>query len=150
MQTTVTSKKIQKTTEKTTENTMPAWAKNARDKAAESRKNLMEVGPYFQGSAGETVRGIFLDSELHEELSKKSKTPMFTIKVMRMSSHKEQTMTILQSMSILVEQLLGIAAKHDWNMKEIVFDAKFKAGNNGNNFLNSIEEVPIPNMTEVA
>lgn len=127
---------------------IPAWAKTAKAKSIESREKMMENGLFFQGKPGEKVRGIFLESGLSEAKTKGG-SDVFSIKVLRLSSHKEQTLTVLQSITSITDSILAIAEKHNWNLREVVFDATFIAGKPGTNYMKTIEEVSVPNM-EVA
>jgi thymidylate synthase len=127
---------------------IPEWAQRARIKSIENREKMMETGLFFQGKPGEKVRGIFLEHEMREDLTKGG-SEVFAIKVIRLSSHKEQTLTVLQGITSVVDQLLAIAEKHDWNMKDVIFDATFIAGRTGANYIKTVEEVPVPKM-EVA
>jgi len=128
---------------------MPEWAKEATQISQDNKEQLFENGLYFMGKPGEKVRGIFLEDGLSKGLTKKGKAT-WTIQVMRMSSHKTQTFSVLQTITAVVDQIMTIAQKHDWCMKEVVFDAEFIAGSNGkNNFVKTITEVPVPKMENI-
>jgi hypothetical protein len=142
----VTTKK--QTTATPTAMNKPAWAVKANDAIIKNRENLMEMGIFFQGKPGETVRGIFLDDGLAEGKTKGG-SDVFTINVMRLSSHKEQTFSVLQGIATVVGEIMKIAETHNWNLREVVFDATFTAGKNGTNFVKTIKEVHVPKMEAV-
>jgi hypothetical protein len=126
------------------------WMKKAHEKSIENREKLMETGLFFQGKNGEVVRGIFLEPELHEDKTKNDHD-IFVTKILRMSSHKEQTLSVLQSITQIVDKIVAIAEKHDNSLKSIMVDVTFKQSKNSAMcFISDIVEVPIPTMSEVA
>lgn len=130
---------------------MPAWAVKVKEQGVEAQNKFMENGSFFNGRAGEKVRGIFLEEGLTEGETKNG-SAVWKIQVMRLSSHKEQTLSLLQSITSLSDQLVAIAMNNNGSLKEVFFDAHFVTGKGQQNYIKTIVQVKPAQIvkTEVA
>jgi hypothetical protein len=128
---------------------MPAWATKVKEQSASAQERFMETGLFFNGRAGEKVRGIFLEEGLSEGETKNGNA-IWKIQVMRLSSHKEQTLSILQSITNVSDQLVAIAMQNNGSLNEVFFDALFVQGKGQQNYIKTIVQVTPAQIKEVA
>jgi hypothetical protein len=130
----VTSKKIEK------ETATPNWITAMKEKSKDAQTKFMENGKYFNGRAGEVVRAILLDAEMVEGETQNG-SPIWKIQVLRLSSNTEQTLSILQSITKVTDQIVDIAMKNNGSLKELIVDVKFIAGKGQMNYIDTITQV---------
>jgi hypothetical protein len=138
---------VETITTETTKTVMPTWAIKVKEQGIAAQDKFMETGSFFNGRAGEKVRGIFLEEGLNEGETKNG-SAVWKIQVMRLSSHKEQTLSLLQSITSLSDQLVAIAMNNNGSLKEVFFDATFVAGKGQQNYIKTIVQVKPAQITE--
>ena len=125
----------------------PAWVTKAKTDSHNAIIDMMENGRFFNGmpGSGNKVRAIIIQNEPTEAMTK-TNLPVLQIQVMRLSSHVEQTMGILTSITAVVDQLAAIAMSNDGNLKEVVIDVEFTPGKGSLNYIKTITKVATPKM----
>lgn len=123
------------------------WMTEAKTEGLNNTLELMEYGDIFNGQPGPSnkVRAIILDEE---PITATTKTglPVWNIQVMRISSHQEQRLGILKSITQVTDQLVAIAEKNDGNLKEIMIEVEFIKGSGPINYIRSITQIHAPKV----
>jgi hypothetical protein len=126
--------------------TTMSWIQKMQQKSEETQTKFMENGLYFNGRPGETIRAICLEEEMTEGETKNG-SPIWKIQVMRLSSGKEQTLSVLQSITRVTDQIVAIAMQNKKSLKEVVIDVKFIAGKGQMNYIDTIMPVNLAKLT---
>jgi hypothetical protein len=139
----VSKKNVEKNGSKTVENkTENGWMTKMAQKSAESSARLMEEGQFFNGLPGKDhrVRAVFLSNEPIEAQTKNG-SDVWQFQMFRVSSGVEQTMSILQNITQVTDQIIAIAKSNGGNLKDVWVDVEFIAGKGTLNYIKNIIQI---------